>query len=422
MKRNVECISEDSLGGDTPTYGMRSWRTSLIRPAGALLAAMSMVVMVGCAVDESSEEPSDDSSAAATTVERPPDTTAKTETSSDSVNVSLGGSREDPAQLGEGFVFKLDTFGDADGSEWEATVMGPGRDITDAVIEYNMFNDPPMAGNIFYGIPFRLVLASAGKEPLAPIFNLSWDVFGPNSLKIYGLLNAGCGVTPDSFESSTEVFVGGGIEGMLCFSLPQDDVDAGPLLSAEPAGDRIYLQTSGEIGNVGPSSYAGATFVSDGSGTIGEITNPSAVGTDTTFTVSSFGDGDGSVWSAQVTGPGRDITDEVGEENMFNDPAVEGNIFYGIPFELTLIEASKEPLASIFNISWDLFGPSSLKIFTGLSSTCGVVPNELDSMSEVFVDGSVSGLLCFSIPQADVDAGPMLSTSQDSARLYLATK
>lgn len=95
---------------------------------------------------------------------------------------------------------------------------------------------------------------------------------------------------------------------------------------------------------------------------------------------------------------------------------------HGIPFELTLTEASKEPLAPLFNISWDLFGPSSLKIFSGLYASCGVVPDEVDTMTEVFVGGSLSGPLCFSIPQADADAGPLLSTDQGSVRLYLATK
>lgn len=420
VKINVKLIPENIIEGSASNSVPRRWRVGLMRPAVAMFAALSVVVMAGCATGESS-----DGSPAATTAAEgstSADADSGEEASNDSIPTSQGGSREDPAPLGEGFVFELSTFGDADESVWEATVTGPGRDITAEVMEENMFNDPPVDGNIFFGIPFRLILAEAGKVPLAPIFNLSWDVFGPASLKIYGSLDARCGVMPDEFESSTEVFIGGGIEGMLCFSLPQEDVDAGPLLSAEPAGDRIYLETSGEIGAVGPSVYAGAALVPDGSGDLGEITNPSPVGADISFTVSSFGDADGSVWSALVTGLGRDITAEVMEENMFNEPAAQGHIFYGIPFELTLAEASKEPLAPLFNISWDLFGPSSLKIFSGLYASCGVVPDVVDTMTEVFVGGSLSGLLCFSIPQADADAGPLLSTDQGSVRLYLATK
>lgn len=332
------------------------------------------------------------------------------------------GTRDNPAPIGEGFVFKVSTFGDADGSVWEATVTGPGGDITDEVMEGNMFNDPPVEGNIFYGIPFRLVLVEADKVPLAPIFNMTWEIFGPAGLKIYSGLNAYCGVVFDSFSDSTELFIGGAIEGTLCFSLPEQDVNAGPLLSAEPSRDRIYMATTGEVGTLSKSVYTGLVFSPDGSGDRGKITNPVSVGEGFVFKVSTFGDADGSVWEATVTGPGRDITDEVMKENMFNDPPGEGNIFYGIPFRLTLREASKEPLAALFNISWDLFGPAGLKIYSGLTTYCGVTPDSLDSMTEVFVGGSVEGLLCFSIAQPDADAGPMVSTDQNKVRLYLATK
>jgi hypothetical protein len=176
------------------------------------------------------------------------------------------------------------------------------------------------------------------------------------------------------------------------------------------------------LGTVSESRYAGATFSPDGSGDLGSITNPVSVGEGFTFEVSTFGDADGSVWEATVTGPGRDMTAEVLAENMFNDDPVDGNIFYGIPFRLTLQEASKEPLAPLFNISWDLFGPAGLKIHSGLNADCGVTPDSLDSMTEVFVGGSVEGMLCFSIPQSDADPAPMVSTDQNGVRLYLSTK
>ena len=336
--------------------------------------------------------------------------------------LSSGGTRDEPVQVGKAFVFEVSTFGDADGSVWEATVTGPGMDITAAVAEENMFNDPPVDGNIFYGVPFRIVLVDAGKEPLAPWLNISWDVFGPSALKIYDPFESSCGVIPNAFDDTVEVFVGGAVEGMMCFSLPQAEVDAGPLLSAEPAGERIYLATAGDPAEVEPSSFLGDVFVPDGSGDAGTRRSPTAVGDALAVTVSTFGDADGSVWEAVVTGPGSDITDAVMAENMFNDPPAEGNVFYGVPFQLTLVEAGKEPLAPWLNVSWDVFGPASLKIFSGTSSSCGVIPNAFDDLTEVFIGGSVAGQLCFSIPVADVDAGPMVSTDQNDVRYYLATR
>lgn len=56
------------------------------------------------------------------------------------------------------------------------------------------------------------------------------------------------------------------------------------------------------------------------------------------------------------------------------------------------------------------------------SSSCGVILNELEYMAELFNGGNLSGQLCFLIPQADVDSGPMLSTHQDDVRYYLAMR
>jgi hypothetical protein len=208
----------------------------------------------------------------------------------------------------------------------------------------------------------------------------------------------------------------------MCFSLPRDDVDGGPLLTTEPGDDRIYLATTGD--GIGPelSAYSGDVFAPDGSGETASRSNPVPVGEGYAVTLSTFGDADASAWEATVTGPGRDITEAVMAENMFNDPPATGNVFYGVPFELTLIQADKEPLAPWLNVTWDLFAPQGLRIHSPSSSGCGVIPDAFDDMTEIFVGGTLTGLLCFSIPAADVDAGPMVSTDQDGQRFYFATR
>ena len=151
--------------------------------------------------------------------------------------------RDTPASAGEHLLFTVSTFGDADGSVWDIAVTGPGEDITDATLTENMFNEPPADGNIFYGIPVSLTLVDAGKEPLAPWLNITWDAFGPASLQIFDTSNASCGVIPNAVDEMTEIFIGGTLSGMLCFELPAADVDAGPLLSSDAANGRIYLAT-----------------------------------------------------------------------------------------------------------------------------------------------------------------------------------
>lgn len=355
--------------------------------------------------DESSDESGDDAAA---------------EEAPEAIEESAGGTREEPVPVGEGLVFRISTFGDADDSVWEATVTGPGEDITAAVIEENMFNEPPVDGNVFYGIPFRIVLVEAGKEPLSPWINISWDMFGPSALQIFDGIDASCGVVPGELDELSEIYVGGSLSGYLCYSLPQEEVDAGPLLSAEPDGERIYLATTGSASSKAePSAYTGDTFIPDGSGEVGTINNPAPIGSETQVTVDTFGDADGSVWAAVVAGPGTDITEAVLAENSFNDPPAEGFAFYGVPFELTLVEAGKEPLAPWLNLTWDVFATSSLRVF---DEGCGVTPNEFDDLTEVFVGGTLSGNLCFSLPISDIEAGPLISTDQGGARIYLATR
>jgi len=332
------------------------------------------------------------------------------------IPLSEGGTRDDPVGIGEGFVFTLSTFGDADDSVWEATVMGPGRDITEAVLAENMFNDPPEEGHIFYGVPFRLVLVDAGKVPLAPWLNLTWDIFGPEALQIFAGYESYCGVIPGPFDETSEIYVGGSLSGYLCFSLPESEVASGPLLSAEPGDDRIYFETSGQAtASIEASQFAGQIFVPDGSGELGTINNPTPMGTPSNITVSTFGDADGSSWRAVVTGPASDITAAVLEENQFNDPPTDGYIFLGLPFQLELLDAAKEPLAPWLNITWDIFGTGSLRIY---NSGCGVIPDPFEDMTEIFIGGTLEGTLCFAIPQTDSATRPMLSTSQDGQRTY----
>ena len=334
---------------------------------------------------------------------------------------SDGGTRDDPVAVGESFLFEVSAWGDADGSVWELTVLGPGTDITDAVLDENMFNEPPKTGSLFYGVPVRLVLASANKEPLAPLFNIKFDMFGPAAMQIFDEMNGSCSFVPDQFDVLTEVFVGGAIEGVLCFALPQAEVKAGPMLSAETARDRLFWSTTGDQPSVPPSEFRGSTFTPDGSGVVGERSNPAPLGTSHNLTLDTFGDADKSVWQITVTGPGSDITDAVLAYNQFNDPPSDGYIFYGMPVEFTLIEAEKEPLAPWLNISFDIFGPNSLKIFGGYESSCGVIPSSLEDMTEIFTGGTLAGQVCLAIPIEDVEVGPLMSVVQNDIRTYWAT-
>lgn len=120
---------------------------------------------------------------------------------------------------------------------------------------------------------------------------------------------------------------------------------------------------------------------------------------------SSFGDADDSVWTTTI-GPPRDITADVMAENQFNAGPPDGVVFVGFDVELTLLQAGKEPLAPAFNFGWELLGGASAAAYEiGTIETesfgCGAVPNAFDDFAEVFVSGTLSGVVCIPLPAAD---------------------
>jgi len=132
------------------------------------------------------------------------------------------------------------SFGDADGSVWNVRVSAP-RDVTAAVLGANQFNDAPPDGVVFAGFDVEMTLVEAGKEPLSPGFNFSWEILGGASAAVYDLTTIpdvlGCGVTDGEFNDYAEVFVGGSLAGLVCVPLPVEDLGA--------PGTRVAMNFSG---------------------------------------------------------------------------------------------------------------------------------------------------------------------------------
>lgn len=138
------------------------------------------------------------------------------------------GSRQDPLPYDQPIDLTWSTVGDADGSIWTTTIGQP-RDITDAVLAANDFNDPPPEGVRFVGFEAEMTLVEADVEPLAPSFNVRWEIFGGSTARVYNSLTIdtesfGCGVTPNSFDDSAEAFPGGTLSGTVCLPIPEEDL------------------------------------------------------------------------------------------------------------------------------------------------------------------------------------------------------
>ena len=177
--------------------------------------------------------------------------------------------------------------------------------------------------------------------------------------------------------------------------------------------DESGAETSAPIGEA-DQDESGA----EASAPIGTRQNPYPIGEAGTFAVKALGDANHSVWSLVVDEPGTDITDAIASENMFNPSPDEGSLYFGVSVSLTLVEAGKEPLDTFWNIDFEAMGKSSMSLSDMGFFGCGVVPNGFDQNQQVFIGGTLSGVLCFEVSEKDFEAGVML-TVDERDRIFL---
>ncbi len=204
-----------------------------------LIAGACVVVLGGCVTVLAAGSDAPDASEATVDEAGPPETIDEADEAEaapgdeDDLLAPLDaddiGSRQDPLPYEEPIDLTWSTVGDADGSVWTTTIGRP-RDITDAVLAANEFNDPPPEGVRFVGFEAKITLVEAEVEPLAPSFNFSWEILGGSTARVYNSTTIdtesfGCGVTPNDFDDFAEVFAGGTLSGTVCIPVPVEDLD-----------------------------------------------------------------------------------------------------------------------------------------------------------------------------------------------------
>jgi hypothetical protein len=101
------------------------------------------------------------------------------------------------------------------------------------------------------------------------------------------------------------------------------------------------------------------------------------------------------VWVVTVADVNPDATDEVLEENQFNDPPAEGRQFVMFHVEATYEgDDSGDPW---LDFAWAIVGGAGNTFGTGMDDWCGSIPNPLDDQGETYPGGSVSGNVCVSV-------------------------
>jgi hypothetical protein len=124
------------------------------------------------------------------------------------------------------------------GGGWSATVTQPARDITEAVLAENQFNDPPPLGFRFVGVD--VTLGYSGEEPSTALMMTLRAVADDNLVQ-----STQCGVIPGELDRFDDVFPGGSISGTLCFVVEQDALDSLVLYGTGElfSDDYVYLAT-----------------------------------------------------------------------------------------------------------------------------------------------------------------------------------
>jgi len=284
------------------------------------------------------------------------------------------GSRSDPVRLGDG-----QDLGDG----WSLALIGVRHDAAEEIAAANMFNDPPESGRQF--VLVDLIVAYNGLEDPRSIFlYVSFDAVGQGNV---GYNSFGCGVLPNDLDSSREVFSGGFVSGQICFDVDAGDADSlvlyasAGLFSGEDIFFSLFEESESPTGvstRIGP--VTGAASSSDRSG-------PNPAGTSAPI---------GGGWRLVVNGSSPDGTAEVLAENQFNDPPPNGHVFFLV--EVVLTNEGPERQDSAFFVDIDAVGDGNVE-YDGFG--CGVIPNALDTSTELFPGGSVSGNVCFVVPESE---------------------
>ncbi len=96
------------------------------------------------------------------------------------------------------------------GSGWSVRIDGPVRDITDAILAENSFNEPPPEGFRFVGVD--ATYSYSGSEG-ASAFDVTMKGVGDANVEV----GWECGVVPGEMDRFADVFSGGQLSGTLCF-------------------------------------------------------------------------------------------------------------------------------------------------------------------------------------------------------------
>ncbi len=294
---------------------------------------------------------------------------------SDLADLGLSGTREDPiaagtvAPIGGGFEFVVDAWDD------------DALERYDEANETNLVLDP---GDRLAVLEFSARYTD-DEEPKA-INDLRIDLVGSNAV---ALDNSNCGaIGPDLTFTSRTIFTGGAFSAVACFTGSADELsDVAVAVEGDFFQERqVFFDPTTTAAS--PATVTGSVGPSPDGDATDDRTNPAPLGTPIEL----------DDWTAQVDGFTADVTDQLLADSTFADDPRPGGTFALLDVTVTY---TGEGSSAAWAVSANLIGDSNVS-----ADTCTFVspPNELDTSTDVFTGGSLSGSLCYVLPADDADS------------------
>jgi len=103
-------------------------------------------------------------------------------------------------------------------------------------------------------------------------------------------------------------------------------------------------------------------------------------------------------WTVEIVGFRQNANEIVAAENQFNDPPAVGRQFVIATMEITYHGSD---IGDLTYLQFKAVGESNVA-YTTFDDSCGVVPNDPYSVSDIFTDGTVKVNYCWSVKSSDV--------------------
>lgn len=291
--------------------------------------------------------------------------------------------------------------GDANGSVWNVVVSEP-YDVTELVVASSDYNEAPPEGVRFVGFDLEMTLASSPIEPLSTGAIVEWEILAGLATQAYSpgsIAEApSCGTVPNEFNNFAPAFVGGTLSGLVCIpTMLSEDISETVVGIVLQVGDeRVVFSRNGRTPD--------AAQITESLG----ITSATERGYDAPVPLELngvFTEAAGSTWNVSVGEP-TDITDQVLAYNAYNDDPPPEFAYAGFDVGLTLASADAVPINTLFAIEWEVIGGKTLRVYDigtveGVYG-CGSIEDGLDSATDLFVGGTVSGQMCIPVPTQDL--------------------